>query len=187
MYAPRTGSLPTYRMTIDTTEDTVFTLLSNGRRRQVVRAFQELEPPVTLGELAEHVAAVENDKPVTAVTGEERRRVYTALQQRHLDQLADAGIIEYDRDSIRPTEKIEELELQLEVVESDNIAWAEYYFGLSVVCGAVVLAATAGIYPDIVPPMGWALGVVVVFGVSAAVQMYSRTTNAVAVADVFET
>lgn len=170
-----------------TIEDTVFTLLSNGRRRQVVRVLQELEPPVSLGELAEHVAAVENDKPVAAVTGEERRRVYTALQQRHLDRLADAGIIEYERDAIAPTDRMAELEVHLEVIDDDNIAWAEYYLGLSIVCGVVVLTAAAGIYPDVVPPLGWAVGVVGAFGVSAAVQLYSQASNAVAVADVFDT
>jgi len=167
-------------------EETVFTLLSNDRRREVVRAFRKLEPPVSVGELAEHVAAAENEKSVAAVTSEERRRVYTALQQRHLDQLADAGIVEYERDQLVPTERIDELEMHLEVVGGDNIGWAEYYLGLSLVMGAVILAAAAGIYPDVIPPMGWAIGVVAVFGFSAAVQLYSRTTNAVAVTETIQ-
>jgi|APHM01.1.fsa_nt_gi hypothetical protein len=174
-------------MSHKTIEETVFTLLSNRRRRQVVRALQELEPPVSLGELAEHVAAVENEKNVSAVTSDERRQVYTALQQRHLDKLADAEIIEYDRDAIVPTDRMAELEVQLEVVDEDNIPWAEYYLGLSVVCGVAVLTAAAGIYPAVVPHLGWAVGVVVAFGLSAAVHVYSQTTTAITVTDLFNT
>ncbi|ESS10477.1 MAG: hypothetical protein A07HR60_02492, partial [uncultured archaeon A07HR60] len=79
-------------MSIAQVEQDVFTLLSNERRRGVVRALQELEPPVDLGDLAEWIAARENEKTVPELTSEERRRVYSALQQRHLDHLEEADI-----------------------------------------------------------------------------------------------
>jgi len=71
----------------------VFSLLSNQRRRYAVRACQELETPIELGELAEHVAARECEKPISRITSEERRRVYSSLQQVHIDKLEDAGVI----------------------------------------------------------------------------------------------
>jgi len=118
-----------------------FSLLSNPRRRYAVRACQQLETPVELGELAEYIAAEECDKSISEITGEERRRVYTSLQQVHIDKLEDAGVIECERKTITPTEKLEELEFYLEVVPGDEIPWAEYYLGLSAVAGALVAAA----------------------------------------------
>ena len=155
-------------------EQDVFTLLSNERRRGVVRAFQELDPPVEVGDLAEYIAADENEKPVAELTSEERRRVYTALQQRHLDKLEDAGIIERDRDRIEPTERIEELEMHLEVVEGDEIPWAEFYLGLSAIAAGVTAAAYAGVYSDAVPAFGWTALVIGVFGISSAIHVYKR-------------
>src|SRR6056297_517739 len=96
--------------------DDVFTILSNERRRHTVRAMQELSMPIELGDLAEHVAAWELEKDVSAITSTERRRVYTSLQQTHLDKLEEAGIIECDRKTIEPTERLEDLEFYLEVV-----------------------------------------------------------------------
>ena len=161
-------------MTHAQVENDVFSLLSNRRRRGVVRAFQELEPPGDVGDLAEWIAAEENDKSVEALTSEERRRVYTALQQRHLDQLEEAGIVECERGCVEPTDRIEELEMHLEVVPEDEIPWAEYYLGLSGVAGLVVATAWFGIYPDAVPAFGWAALVVTAFAISSAVHVYKR-------------
>jgi len=88
---------------------------------------QELSMPIELGDLAEHVAAWELEKDVAAITSTERRRVYTSLQQTHLDKLEEAEIIECDRKTIKPTERLEDLEFYLEVVPEDEIPWAQYY------------------------------------------------------------
>jgi hypothetical protein len=48
-------------------------------------------------DVAEQVAAWENDTTVAALRSDERQRVYVALYQSHLDTLADAGVIEYDK------------------------------------------------------------------------------------------
>jgi len=37
------------------------------------------DEPVQLGHLAEHIAAIENDKPIKALDSQERKRVYVAL------------------------------------------------------------------------------------------------------------
>ncbi len=160
MYAPSTN------------REDVFSLLSNQRRRYAVRACQQLETPIELGELAEYVAAEECDKSTSEITGEERRRVYTSLQQVHIDKLEEANVIECERKTIEPTERLEELEFYLEVVPGDEIPWAQYYLGLSGVAGVVVVAAWLGVYPAAVPGLGWALGVVALFAVSAAVHYY---------------
>mgnify|MGYP002761345387 CR=1 FL=1 len=155
-----------------TSREDVFSLLSNQRRRYAVRACQQLETPIELGELAEYVAAEECDKSISEITSEERRRVYTSLQQVHIDKFEDADVIECDRGTIEPTERLEELKFYLEVVPGDHLPWAQYYLGLSGVAGAVVSAVWFGVYPEAVPGFEWVFGVVALFAASAAVHYY---------------
>jgi len=152
----------------------VFSLLSNQRRRYTVRAFQQLETPIELGELSEYVAAKECNKSISEVTSEERRRVYTSLQQNHINKLEDADVVVCDRNTIEPTERLEELESYLEVVHSSQVPWAQYYLALSGVAGTVVAAVWIGGYPETVLGSGWVLGVLMLFAVSAAVH-YCKT------------
>ncbi|MFB6302108.1 MAG: ArsR family transcriptional regulator [Haloferacaceae archaeon] len=77
--------------------DLVFGILQNERRRRVLRYLQEHES-TTQGELAEHVAAIENDVPRKSLTSTQRKRVYVSLYQSHLPKLRDAGAVEYDAD-----------------------------------------------------------------------------------------
>ena len=161
----------------------VFSLLSNQRRRYTVRGCQELETPVELGELAEYVAAAEHNKPPAEVTSEERRRVYSSLQQRHLDKLEAAGVIERERKTITPTQAIEDLEFYLEVVPGNEVPWAEFYLGLTAIAGAVVTAGWLGVYPDVVSGYAWAGLVLVAFGLSASIHTYRRRQRSVSVDD----
>lgn len=50
----------------------------------------------TQGELAEHIAAVENDVDRSEVTSTQRKRVYISLYQSHLPKLEEAGAIDFD-------------------------------------------------------------------------------------------
>jgi len=155
--------------------DDVFTILSNERRRHTVRAMQELSMPIELGDLAEHVAAWELGKDVAAITSTERRRVYTSLQQTHLDKLEEAGIIECDRKTIEPTERLEDLEFYLEVVPEDEIPWAQYYLGLAGIGSVAVFGALLNIYP--VPDISIAVLLVTALGLSAISHMYQTRTQ----------
>lgn len=163
--------------------ENIFTLLSNPRRRYAVRACQQLETPIELGELAEYVAAKECGKSISKVSSEERRRAYTSLQQVHIDKLERAEVIECERKTITPTERLEELEFYLEVVPGDEIPWAQYYLGLSGVAGMVVAAAWLGVYPTVVPEFGWALGVTAMFAVSAAIHYVQTIRHRIGAAD----
>lgn len=160
----------------------VFGILSNKRRRYAVRACQQLDAPFELGELAEYVAAEECGKPISEVTGEERRRVYTSLQQVHIEKLEDAGVIECERKTIEPTDRLEELEFYLEVVPGDEIPWAEYYLGLSGVAAAVTAAVWAGVYPAM-PPIAWMALLVGLFAASAAVHYTQTKRNRIGLGD----
>lgn len=156
--------------------DTVFTTLSNPRRRYVLQYLQENGGSVELREVTEHLAARENDKTVPEITSQERRRVYTALQQVHLPRMDDDGIVEFDSDrgTVRMTDRAEELRVYLEVVDGSEIPWSEYYLGLSAVCVAVVVAAYFQVLPAAVPPLGLAGAIAATFALSAGVNVYRQ-------------
>lgn len=76
--------------------DVVFDLLSNERRRRVLRYLRDESGSTTLGDLAEHIASIENDKPEDALSSAERKRVYICLYQCHLPRMDDAGVVDFD-------------------------------------------------------------------------------------------
>lgn len=78
--------------------DVAYELLSASRRRHVLYYLLDEAESTTLGDLAEHLAAIENDKPRRAVSASERKRVYIALYQCHLPKLDDADVIDFDSD-----------------------------------------------------------------------------------------
>jgi hypothetical protein len=156
--------------------DTVFTTLSNRRRRYVLQFLQDNGGASELRDIAEHLAAWENDKAVDAITRKERRRVYTALQQSHLPKMDDDGIVSFDRDrgTVEMTELAEELRVYLEVVQGSEIPWSEYYLGLSAVCVALVVAAYLDVLPAAVPELGLAGGIALAFALSAGINVYRQ-------------
>ncbi|MCO8247082.1 MULTISPECIES: hypothetical protein [unclassified Haladaptatus] len=115
-------------------------------------------------DLAEQVAAWENETTVQALTSDERQRVYIPLYQSHLPKLDEEGIIEYNqsRGTIERTELADQLDRYLTVetqTEDDEESiqqpsWESYYLGVSVlstillvgtVLGAPILAALPGV------------------------------------------
>jgi hypothetical protein len=77
----------------------VLDLLSSDRRRWAIQALAA-EPSserVPLSDLAEQVAARENDCSVEELTSQQRKRVYISLQQQHMTQL-DGVFVDYDPD-----------------------------------------------------------------------------------------
>ena len=150
----------------------VFDLLSNHRRRYVIHFCKQADGAVEVGEVAEQVAAWENEKTVEEIDHAERKRVYTSLQQTHLPTLADADMILYENGTVELTDRASELDVYLDVVPSGSIPWAEYYLGLSVIGFGVLAGVAAGVLPtDPVPAVGWAAIVVGLFAVSAAVHL----------------
>lgn len=77
-------------------EDDIFEVLYNRRRRQVITYLQECGGTATASELAEHIAAEENGVNVAQLSSSERKRVYVSLYQNHLPVMDDANVIEYD-------------------------------------------------------------------------------------------
>jgi len=78
-------------------KDVIFELLKVRRRRLVLLYLDENDGVASVGTLAEHVGALENDKSEQALSSDERKRVYIALYQCHLPKMDDAGVIDYDQ------------------------------------------------------------------------------------------
>ena len=153
----------------------IFDLLSSHRRRYVIHYCKREDEPVTVSDLAEHVAARELDKPVEELTSAERKRVYTSLQQTHLPTLAEAGMIEYDNNEVSLTENARQLEVYMDVVPEDSIPWGGYYLGLSGVGAAILVGVWLEILPtETVPELGWAALVLGLFAASSIVHLYQN-------------
>lgn len=128
-------------------KDVIFELLKNRRRREVLTYLLEADGTVTLGELAEQIAAWENDTTVNALSSDQRKRVYVALYQTHLPKMDDAGIIEYDQDRglIDLSDNADLLMMYLDTDTHRTDRWDRWYALVSVVGAAVVTGAYLGV------------------------------------------
>lgn len=146
------------------TQDDVFDILSNGRRRYVLYYLREAEEPVELDELARELAAWENQTTVEELTKQQRKRVYVSLYQTHIQKLADAGIVEYDQDTgmLSLATGANQIGAYLSVDEDEEgrVRWQEYY---------VILAAAGGLLYALVALDVAAFGLVSEFQIGLAI------------------
>ncbi|WP_327054193.1 DUF7344 domain-containing protein [Halomicrococcus gelatinilyticus] len=166
-------------------QDDVFHLLQTPRRRYVLRYLKEHEGPAEMREIAEQVAAWENDTTVAALTSDERQRVYIPLYQSHLPKLDEEGVVEYDqsRGIVERTELANRFDRYLEVSEEpdeedDDRAhqWETYYLGISVLGALLLSGVTAGL-PGVsaLPPI--AVGGLVVTAVTLVTLVQMRVAR----------
>jgi DNA-binding transcriptional ArsR family regulator len=85
-------------LTEDASLDATFELLKNRRRRLVLRHLETASQPVSIGDLAEHVAAAENGIRRNELSSQQRKRVYISLYQSHLPKMDEADAIQFDQD-----------------------------------------------------------------------------------------
>nr|WP_254525441.1 hypothetical protein [Natrinema caseinilyticum] len=150
----------------------MFDLLSNQRRRYAIHYCKREDEPVTLGDLAEHVAAWELEKDLDEITSAERKRVYTSLQQSHLPTLERADVIEFDDRTIELTDEAAELDVYLDIVPGNSVSWGVYYLGLTGVGSVVMAGLWLEVVPtETIPELGWATLVFALFAVSAIVHV----------------
>jgi len=149
----------------------IFDVLGNQRRRYALQYLEHVEEPVSLSDLATQVAAWEYRTSVEDVSSEQRKRVYTTLQQTHLERMEQAGIIDYDPDEnrIERTPHTQELTIYLEIVGGSEFPWREFYLSLGAVCCAIAAALWTGLYPlTLLSPLEWATVFAGVFTLAAA-------------------
>lgn len=131
--------------------DIIFEILKNSRRREVLHHLRDHGPGerVSLGELAEHVAAIENDTTTDALTSSQRKRVYVGLYQCHLPKMDDMGVIEFNkpRGTVVLGDNMEVMYNYLETATADTEPdWHRYSTFLSV-GGAVILSTALLVNP----------------------------------------
>lgn len=126
--------------------DEVFGILSNERRRQVLDYMQTAEEPVSLSDLAEEIAANENDKPVRHLSSQERKRAYVGLYQVHLPKMDGMDIVEFNKPR-GLVETGENASIFDEYLDSDEEGpghrpWHAYYGGVSGMGLVILLLAS---------------------------------------------
>jgi hypothetical protein len=154
-------------------EDQIYHLLQNERRRNVLRYLHDAEGTVSMRDIAEQVAAWENDSTVQAITSDERQRVYIPLYQSHLPKLDEEDVIEYDqsRGTVRKTDASDVLYEYLEPGTNDNdgeeedepaaTRWERYYLGASGLGATLLAGSTLGVSPFVLLPHG-SLGLAII-------------------------
>ena len=156
----------------DLSEDEVFEVLSNGRRRFVIHALKHAEEPVEVCELSTYVTAWEHDIDPEEVRYEDRRNVYSTLQRTHLPKLEEKNVVTVHEEEnlVEPTPELKSLDIYVEVLRSTEIPWSLYYVGLAGVAVSLLLAVTTGA-PGFAGFEAIDVGVftATTFGVSAAV------------------
>jgi len=158
----------------------IFDLLKNRRRRTVIRYLRENDGHAKLNDLAEYIAAKENDIDIRQLSSDQRKRVYIGLYQCHLPKMDSLGVIDYDKN--RGTTKLQESVTQLlEYMDLDEdhqeeTAGPDQSWAVPAVAGGVVAALTLGTLGpgplSAVPVAAWTLlgvaGILAIVGLQYA-------------------
>jgi hypothetical protein len=156
-------------------KDTVFSLLSNQRRRYAIHYLHRTAEPASLRDLTEQVAAWENGVTVDDLEYKQRKRVYTSLHQTHLPKLVEAGVVEYDRDedTVELTDRAAVLDAYLELEDDPAVPWGTLYLTLSAVAAGFVAGGWLGVAPlSSLPDLMVAGGVVALFAAAGGIHCY---------------
>ncbi|WP_149784116.1 DUF7344 domain-containing protein [Halorubrum aquaticum] len=153
-------------------EDDIYGVLSNRRRRFVIHALKRKQGPVDISELSAHITAWETGKDPDEVEYEDHRSVYSTLKRTHLPNLEENNIVTIDKEEnvVRPTPQLESLDIYVEAVSSKEIPWSLYYVGLAGVALTLLLAVTveAPIFGAL-KPLEVGIFTVTAFGISSVV------------------
>lgn len=122
--------------------DNVFAILKNERRRRVLHYLRDEEQRVTLSDLAEHIAAIENDTSVQSITSSQRKRVYVGLYQCHLSKMDDMGIIDFNKDRgiVEIGDNAPQLFEYLDGTDEEPADHTRLFLGIGLLGGAALLA-----------------------------------------------
>lgn len=151
-------------------EETIFDVLRNRRRRYSLHYLKQENGPVDVRELVDNIAAWENDKEEWGVSNDERQRVHVSMIQSHLPAMAEAELVDFDSDEkiVELTERAREIDIYLEVVPEGDIDWGEYYLGVTLFNAVIIGLVWIDLYPfGAIPEGAWLVFIGAVFLVSA--------------------
>lgn len=162
------------------TEDNIFEVLSNRRRRYAIQYLKGVDDVATLRDLAEQVAAWEYDRPVWALDASERKTVKNALHQFHLPKMAEFGVVEYDarRGLVELTDAADEVDVYVEVVPKRDVPWGPYYLLFTLLHAPLVLGRWYGVEPlTELPWVAFIVYFMVAVGASAALHTFDSYSS----------
>ena len=95
--------------------DELFEALADSRRRAALDVVSDADPPVTLSDLAESVAA--------RLAGSDRERVHVSLAHAHVPKLDEYGILDYDAEdgTVAPDRRMPQADSLLTAARSLDI------------------------------------------------------------------
>jgi DNA-binding transcriptional ArsR family regulator len=127
--------------------DQVFEILKNSRRRETLHYLEDNGGEASLSDLAEHIAALENDTTVAAISSSQRKRVYVGLYQCHLPKMDDMDIIDFNqnRGTIVRAANADQLVPYLE--DSTQPPWHRMYGSITAAGGGLFLLSVFGNAP----------------------------------------
>ena len=156
--------------------DQVFEILKNKRRRTVLQYLETHEEPVSLSDLAEHVAADENDTTVRQVTSRERKCAYVGLYQCHLPKMDNMDIIDFNqnRGRIELGRNASQLEEYLDYSESTARPWPLFYGSVAGAGSLLVVTSYLAVGPGLAPLVS-CLAVLTAVGALAGAHLRSES------------
>ncbi|MFB6176130.1 MAG: hypothetical protein ABEI99_03105 [Halobaculum sp.] len=148
--------------------DLVFEILSSARRRMILYYLRQHGGRATVNELADQIAAWENDIEPEELSSQQRKRVYVSLYQTHLPKLADADIVDYDDDEgvVEIASRADEIDAFLTPPTESDYPWQLHYLVLTAVGAVAFVLAVAGV-PGMPSVTLVGIGFVVAFALSS--------------------
>lgn len=139
----------TSKATEELTQDDIFEILSNSRRRYLIHTLHQHNGAVELSDLATYTAAWEHGVDIDQIESDQRRRVYISLYQTHLPKLVEYGVVDYDEDAntVSLTDRVDRIDHYLYIDEEPSTRWWLYYASLSVVAVLLLAASWWEVYP----------------------------------------
>jgi len=162
---------------VSLSEDTVFELLSNRRRRLAIHALKRADGGVSVSELSTRVTAWERGVDPESVDYQDRRTVHTTLTRSHLPMLDENGVVEYDAESdlVESTAVLDDLEVYVRVLRGREIPWSLHYLGVSALVVLVTVAVAVGApLVAALSPIDAGVFAVTAFSVSAVLHRYGE-------------
>ena len=162
-------------------KDTIFELLKNQRRRDAIQYLKQNDGEAKLGDMAEFIAAKENDIDIAQLSSSQRKRVYIGLYQCHLPKMATSGVIDFEKNrgdiTLKPTAEQLEPYLGDSTPEADDAA-ASTSKRNAAVAGTVGIGVAAGLLGvpgfALVPDAGWAVVSTTALVVLTAMETYRQ-------------
>ena len=126
-------------------ESDVFHILGNDRRRAIVQILENQTGQVDVSDVATEIAS--NESETSPVPNNLYKSVYVSLQQTHLPQLEEDGVIEYDSDAkkIRPGTNFEGVLAYVDGHGTDQSTTLKAHLTLCVLGLAVIVLAGTGL------------------------------------------